>query len=90
MKAHYGYADGSGEYFITIDTDKCDGCGACAQVCPKNIFEIVPDDYDEIKAAVRAEFAKNLSYVCPGAAKCKGRPSACGDACARGAIGLTW
>ena len=47
MLANYGYADASGEYYITIDTDKCNGCGACEQVCPKNIFEMIQDDYDE-------------------------------------------
>jgi hypothetical protein len=30
--ANYGYKDGSGEYFITLDTDKCDGCGKCVEV----------------------------------------------------------
>ena len=28
MLANYGYKDASGDFFITIDTDKCDGCGA--------------------------------------------------------------
>jgi hypothetical protein len=27
MIANYGYKDGSGEFFISIDTDCCDGCG---------------------------------------------------------------
>jgi ferredoxin len=48
MRAHYGYADGSGEYYIIIDTDRCDGCGACASACPKDIFEIITDDYDDL------------------------------------------
>ncbi len=29
MLANYGYKDGSGDRFITIDTGKCDGCGPC-------------------------------------------------------------
>ncbi len=32
-KANYGYKDGSGEYFITIDTDLCNSCGKCAEAC---------------------------------------------------------
>ena len=27
MKANYGYKDGSGEFFITLDTDRCTACG---------------------------------------------------------------
>ena len=38
---HYGYADGSGEYYIVIDGDKCDGCGKCVGECPEGALEIV-------------------------------------------------
>jgi NAD-dependent dihydropyrimidine dehydrogenase PreA subunit len=34
VQAHYGYKDGSGDYFIIIDTDKCNGCGICEHECP--------------------------------------------------------
>jgi hypothetical protein len=27
MLPNYGYKDASGDFFVTIDTDKCDGCG---------------------------------------------------------------
>ena len=33
MIANYGYKDGSGDWFISIDTDRCNGCGKC---CPLN------------------------------------------------------
>ena len=46
--ANYGYQDGSGEYYITIDTDKCNSCGKCVDVCPKDVFEMITDDYDEL------------------------------------------
>ena len=32
MKANYGYKDGSGDFFITIDTDLCNTCGPCKPV----------------------------------------------------------
>ncbi len=38
MKATYGYKDGSGDFFITIDTDLCDGCGAPLTAYPGECF----------------------------------------------------
>jgi len=92
VRANYGYADGSGEYFITVDTDACDGCGDCARACPKGIFEIAPDDYDEPKARVKDEHAKTLGAVCPGwHAACAAHTGPnCHTACARSAIAHSW
>ena len=44
MLANYGYKDGSGEYFITIDTDKCNGCGICVLICPEEARKLVFQD----------------------------------------------
>ena len=89
--ANYGYADGSGEYYITIDTDKCDGCGDCVEACPANIFKIVPDDYDEPKAVVRRQFAATLSDACPGYhRKCAEIEPNCHTACSPAAIEHSW
>jgi len=49
MLANWGYQDGSGEYFITIDADKCDGCGKCADACPQNALEIGEDPVDPLR-----------------------------------------
>ena len=41
MIANYGYKDGSGDYYISIDTDKCIDCSAgraCLTACPKEIL----------------------------------------------------
>ena len=46
MIANYGYKDGSGEYFIAIDTDKCDGCGDCVPVCPGKVLITDEDPND--------------------------------------------
>ncbi len=91
MRANYGYADGSGEFYITIDTDKCDGCGDCVTACPKGILEVIIDDYDESKVAVNKEFAKSLGYECLGYhAKCAKDASNCHSACKEDAIEHTW
>ncbi len=67
MKISYGYTDATGDYYITVDTDKCNGCGDCVPACPKNLFEMYIDDYDETKARIRQEAVKTLGFVCPGA-----------------------
>jgi ferredoxin len=64
MLANYGYADASGDYFITVDTDKCTGCGRCAEICPKDIFEMVLDDYDETVPVVRNQITRELGHEC--------------------------
>jgi len=70
MLAHYGYKDGSGDYYISIDTDKCAICADrnCVAACPAGVFEIITDDYDEKTASVAAEHRKKLKYSC---APCK-------------------
>jgi ferredoxin len=91
MRANYGYADGSGEYYLTIDTDKCNGCGDCVEACPKGVFVLSLDDYDELKAIVKMEFAHSLSYECPGFHKsCVKESTNCHTACDSDAIAHSW
>ena len=84
--ANYGYQDGSGEYYITIDTDRCDGCGLCAEACSEDLFEMVTDDYDELAAMVKPKVATQIGYLCR-AADCGYK---CHEACQRGAISHSW
>lgn len=91
MRANYGYVDGSGEYYLTIDTDRCDGCGACVPACPAAVLAIEPDDYDELKAVVRQEQRRRLGEVCPGLVACaRLHGTTCHAACPRDAIQHTW
>ncbi len=86
MLATYGYKDGSGEYFITIDTDRCSGCGSCASACPKGIFRVGEDSIDPFRetpvAMVKEEMVKKLGYLC---LPCKGELP-CVSSCPEGAI----
>ena len=68
MIVNWGYQDGSGAYFIRIDTDKCNGCGDCVEACPQNAFELGEDPGDPLReepvAVVVEEQRKKLKYTC--------------------------
>jgi ferredoxin len=91
MIIHYGYEDGSGKYYVSIDTEKCDACNACIPVCPQKILKIdtVMIDIDEQQVAVVDEAQrKKLQYLC---ASCHQREAIpCVQACEKGAIVATW
>ena len=86
MIANYGFKDGSGDWYVTIDTDKCNGCWKCVEVCPKKILEVGPDEFDifreEPVAFVRHDERKKVRYSC---APCKPgfgeKPAPCVGAC---------
>jgi NAD-dependent dihydropyrimidine dehydrogenase PreA subunit len=93
MRANYGYKDGSGEYFIVIETDACIECAdtPCVQACPARVLEIITDDYDDRVAAVADDRRHQLKYVC---APCKPvsdpPPLPCVEACPSGTIEHSW
>ena len=89
MKIHYGYTDGTGDYTITIDTGRCNGCGECVQVCPSGIFIIDKDDNGEDKAIVAEETRKQLGFLCPGIHECNQEQS-CHSVCSMEAISHSW
>lgn len=91
MIANYGYKDGSGEYFIAIDSDKCNGCGKCVEVCPADVLEIITNDYDEVVAAVKEEHRKKIKYSCAPCKPTTGRKELpCVNVCEPGAISHSW
>ena len=94
MIANYGYKDGSGEYYISIDTDLCIACSAaraCLTGCPKSMFEIISDDYDDEVAAVKQAFRRALAFDCTVCKPAGGYVSLpCMTACTPGAIKHSW
>jgi predicted CoA-substrate-specific enzyme activase len=89
MKMNYGYSDGTGEYFITIDTTRCNGCGECIKVCPIKLFTATIDENNEAKATVKEEFRKRIATLCPGFPKCGSTPN-CHTVCSQDAISHSW
>lgn len=97
-ETNYGYKDGAGTWFITIDTDACDGCGDCVDVCPADMWELQEDEFaimggDEDVAVIKEEHRKSVRYDC---SPCKS-PSGDGDstgecveACHVDAIEFSW
>ena len=93
MKANYGYLDGSGEFYITIDTDLCIECPAhsCVAACPATLFEIIEDDYDDNVAAIVDASRKKIKYECGPCKPTADRPPLpCVVACESGAISHSW
>ncbi len=91
MLAHYGFKDGSGDWFLAIDTDKCDGCGQCIEVCPANILETGDDEYDPFReepvVKVKEAERKKIRYSCAPCRPGYGEtPPPCITACKPGAI----
>jgi Fe-S-cluster-containing hydrogenase component 2 len=89
---HYGYIDGSGEFFIVVDSDKCSGCGRCLEACPQKAlaFEIeFVDLEDRSVAAVKETHRKKIKYTC-AACEPETNQTPCVLACESKAISCVW
>jgi len=92
MLAHHGYEDGSGRFYITVDTDLCNGCEDCLKVCPAEVLEMVEEDPvdDRMVAAVTELQRKRIKYAC-NPCKPSGYTSLpCVTACEPNALSHSW
>jgi predicted CoA-substrate-specific enzyme activase len=90
-KVQYGYSDGTGEYFITIDNNLCNGCGECAENCPAGIFVMEKDGSSPPRATVSKDNRKRLALLCPGKEGCpRGEENNCQEICPVHAITHSW
>ena len=95
MIANYGYKDGSGYWYIAIDTDKCNGCGDCVEACPYGVLGVGEDPNDPFReepvAWVTEEQRKKIKYTCAPCKPVAERPPLpCMAACESGAISHSW
>lgn len=89
--ANYGYTDGSGDWYIIVDSGKCDGCGKCVDACPVGVLEVITDDYDDLVVSVRVEHKKSIKYDCGPCIPVSGeRDCKCEQVCEAGAIKHSW
>lgn len=99
MQANYGYQDGAGTWYVTVDTDACDGCEACVDVCPSDLWVVQVDEYDPLSdeevAVIAEDHRDDLRYDC---SPCKSPEpdvadtgtAACEKACHTNAISFSW
>jgi benzoyl-CoA reductase subunit A len=91
MKVNYGFTDATGDYYITIDTSKCDGCGECVDVCPSGLLTVINEDGTGPKAKVKDELKKKMSILCPGFYACRtSNKSDCHIVCKQNTITHSW
>jgi len=92
--AAYGYEDGSGTYYISIDTDKCSNCKdrGCLNGCPAGIFELEMDDWEDEIAVVKKCERNRINDICAACKPVSNRPQLlpCQAACLLQAIDHSW
>jgi Fe-S-cluster-containing hydrogenase component 2 len=92
--ANYGYKDGSGEFFITINTDKCNGCGKCVEACPYGVMAVGEDQNDPLSdqevAFVSETERKKIKYTCGPCKPSDGSIPPCISSCDMKAITHSW
>jgi NAD-dependent dihydropyrimidine dehydrogenase PreA subunit len=89
---YYGYSDGSGEYYIVVDSDKCSGCGKCLEKCPQKALQLETqfiDLEDKTVVAIKEEHRKKIKYTC-AACKPEINQAPCVLACKSEAVKCSW
>jgi Fe-S-cluster-containing hydrogenase component 2 len=92
MITYYGYCDGSGEFYVVIDAERCDSCRKCVAVCPQKALKMetmLIDLEDKTVAAVKEEHRKKIKYTCQPCKPETGN-APCVKSCSQNAIKCVW
>ena len=49
---------------VSVDKDKCIGCGKCTEICPK-VFKMGSDGKSSVKKGVKAPCVSDAIASCP-------------------------
>ena len=92
MIANYGFEDGTGTYYISIDENKCEDClnRQCLSVCPGQIFRTEENDWGDEIVCVKAELRHQLNSLCAECKRGGQKAPPCVAACSHQAIAHTW
>ena len=92
MIANYGYSDAEGQFFITLDTGKCEGCPAkpCIAACPAKLIVEEENPYGGAIVGIDETKRKKLKYECDPCKTKQGKPLPCIDACPFNAVTHSW
>ena len=90
VKTQYGYEDGTGTYYISIDGGLCSGCGRCVDVCPAQVL-VMNQDHGQATAEIKESVRKKITLFCPGFKACNERNMVnCRTVCKENAIDHSW
>ncbi len=71
------------DYYVHIDREKCTGCGACKNICPQALVQMVPPDASTFIPCASEMEEDNTRKICGhGCIGC----GECADTCPQGAI----
>ena len=94
MTAYYGFEDGSGNYYIKINTNLCQKCKdkPCINSCPNTLFSKINDDYGTETIEIEAGRQHSIQAACDNCKLvCHSNDTLpCHKACPYHAIEHTW
>lgn len=94
MIANFGFDDGSGAYYISLDTNKCCECKekSCLNGCPAGIFTVEFDDWDNEIVVLKTSKRNKIKSICEQCKPIDNRPELlpCQIACPLCAIVHSW